>query len=115
MIFGNLLDGCCLFLQARKHYKGNEENKGGIFTKELPIHVSNVAVVCPETAVATRVRWAFDAETGEKIRVAKRSGAVVPRPSLLDARRKPHDVDGAKDTPQSIVQKVSFVAPPAEA
>ncbi len=47
--------------------------------KEYPVHVSNVQLVCPETNEATKIYYGF-LETGEKVRIAKRSGAVIPKP-----------------------------------
>lgn len=61
------------------------------------IHVSDVAVVCPSTGRPTRVGTAW-LEDGTKVRVAKRSGAVIPRPAV--GRRVPRrgGPDGPKDT-----------------
>ena len=59
---------------------------GGIETVEAPIHVSNVAIVDPETKKPTRVgiRVEEQVKDGKKktvrIRVAKGSGADIPDP-----------------------------------
>lgn len=67
---------------------------------ESIIHVSDVAVVCPSTGLPTKVGYAW-LEDGTKVRVAKRSGAVIPRPST--GRRVPRrTVDGPKDTPPEV-------------
>ena len=75
---------------------------------EGPIYVSKVAVVCPETDLPTRVGYAF-LEDGTKVRISKRSGAVIPRPEVLTKRRKPKPDDGPKDTPPTMVLQRTFV------
>jgi large subunit ribosomal protein L24 len=58
---------------AKKHQKATKAMmQGGIIDKEMPIQVSNVAVVCPACNVHTRVGYRF--EGGEKIRVCKKCG-----------------------------------------
>ena len=44
--------------------------QGGIIDKEMPIHVSNVALWCSKCG-ATRIGYRFDAE-GKKIRICRR-------------------------------------------
>ncbi len=58
------------------HTRPSQTNAGGIITKEAPIDVSNVALVDPETGKATRV--GLKIVDGEKVRVAKKSGKVIP-------------------------------------
>jgi len=61
---------------VKKHQKADASgNKGGIVTKNLPIHVSNVAIADPKTGKATKV--AMKIEGDKKVRVAKKSGAVI--------------------------------------
>ena len=50
-----------------------------VVQKEFPIHVSNVNLVDPETGRATRVSTGY-LEDGTKVRIAKKSGAVIPKP-----------------------------------
>jgi large subunit ribosomal protein L24 len=59
-----------------------------VLLTEGPVHVSNVAIVCPETGLPTRVgiRWLED---GTRVRISKRSGAIIPRPEILRQRRIP--------------------------
>jgi len=49
---------------------------GGIITQEAPIHVSNVALVDPETKRAARVGYTVN-EDGVKVRVLRPSGKEV--------------------------------------
>lgn len=60
---------------VKRHEKPSMRNAGGITTKELSIHVSNVALADPKSGKATRV--GFTVKDGKKVRVAKRSGDVV--------------------------------------
>lgn len=47
--------------------KGRQGQEGGIVTKELPVHLSNVALICPtDGPVRSRVKVAPD---GTKVRV----------------------------------------------
>jgi large subunit ribosomal protein L24 len=62
---------------VKRHTKPTQENAGGIISKELPIHVSNVALIDPKSGKATRV--GFKIENGQKVRVAKRSGEVISK------------------------------------
>ena len=50
--------------------------EGGITTQEAPIHVSNVALVHPDSKKAVRVGHRMD-ETGKKTRVARPDGKEV--------------------------------------
>jgi large subunit ribosomal protein L24 len=51
------------------------EQVGGVVEKEGPIHISNVMLVDPKEKKPTRV--GVSREGGERVRVAKRSGANV--------------------------------------
>ncbi len=58
-----------------KHLKATQANpQGGIITKEMPIHLSNVSPVIDGRA--TRVRFVTKAD-GSKVRVAARGGAEL--------------------------------------
>ena len=61
---------------AKRHQKPSQENAGGIVSKEMPIHVSNVALIDPKSGKATRVAMRLE-EGGRKVRVAKRSGDAI--------------------------------------
>ena len=51
------------------------DSPGGIIEKPAPIHMSNLALVDPETKKATRVR--IESNNGERVRVAVRSGKRI--------------------------------------
>ena len=63
---------------AKRHTKPTQESAGGIVSKEMPIHVSNVAYVDPKDGKATRIGYKLE-KGGRKVRVAKRSGEVVDK------------------------------------
>lgn len=61
---------------AKRHHKARSmEEPGGIIDKDLPIHVSNVAVVCGRCG-PTRVGYQFE-EGGDKIRVCRKCGGPL--------------------------------------
>lgn len=60
---------------ARRHQRQTARDQGGIIAKEMPIHLSNIAIATPDgkpTKVAFRIN-----EDGGKQRVAKRTGEVI--------------------------------------
>ena len=62
---------------AKKHQKPvSQTNTGGIIDKEMPLHVSNVAVISPKDGKATRVGYKIDGD--RKIRICKRTGVEIP-------------------------------------
>ena len=61
---------------VKRHTRPSQTNAGGIISKEAPIDVSNVALIAPETGKATRI--GYKVVDGEKVRVAKKSGKVIP-------------------------------------
>ena len=61
---------------ARRHTRPTPQEPGGIVDKELPIHVSNLALVDPKDGKPTRVGFQT-LEDGRKVRVARRSGETI--------------------------------------
>lgn len=63
---------------AKKHQKGdpNRGVPGGIIEKEMPLHISNIALFNPQTDKADRVGIKV-LEDGRKVRVFKSTGEVV--------------------------------------
>ena len=61
----------------KKHQKANPQlnEPGGIIEKEASIHVSNVAIVNPESGKADRI--GFRIEDGKKVRFFKSNGDLV--------------------------------------
>ena len=69
-----LVDGVNL---VKKHTKSNPMTgaQGGIVTKEMPIHVSNVALFNPETQKADRIGYRI--ENDAKVRYFKSTDKAV--------------------------------------
>lgn len=78
----NCLDNGSLLVEGvnrvKKHAKPNpmKGEAGGIIEKEMPIHLSNVALFNPATQKADRVGFRL-LEDGRKVRVFKSSGELV--------------------------------------
>lgn len=51
--------------------------QGGLEKREMPLHISNVAILNPTTKKADRVGYSV-AKDGTKVRVFKSSGEVIP-------------------------------------
>jgi large subunit ribosomal protein L24 len=64
--------------RVKKHTKPNpmKGQPGGIVEKEMPIHISNVALFNPATSKADRVGFKT-LDDGRKVRVFKSNGEVV--------------------------------------
>ena len=64
--------------KVKKHQKPNpiKGDAGGIVEKEMPIHISNVAIYNAATKKADRVGYKM-LEDGKKIRVFKSNGEVI--------------------------------------
>jgi large subunit ribosomal protein L24 len=61
---------------AKRHTKQSASTQGGIVSKEMPIHVSNIAHVDPSDNKPTRIGYKM-LDDGSRVRVAKRSGEVI--------------------------------------
>jgi large subunit ribosomal protein L24 len=61
---------------VRRHQKQSASQEGGIVSKEMPIHLSNLALADPKSGKPTRVGYKF-LKDGKKVRVARRSGEVI--------------------------------------
>ena len=59
-----------------RHARPTQQNQEGLFTFAAPMDVSNVMLVDPDSGDPTRVGYRFT-DSGEKVRVAKRSGKDI--------------------------------------
>ncbi len=59
---------------VRRHQRQTPAHEGGIITKEMPIHLSNLAI--SHGGEATRVGFRFT-DDGRKVRYAKRTGDAI--------------------------------------
>ena len=60
---------------AKKHTKPSADNPGGINEIELPIHLSNLALIDPKSGTATRV--GRKKEGDKSVRYSKKSGETI--------------------------------------
>jgi large subunit ribosomal protein L24 len=59
---------------VRRHQRQTASAQGGIITKEMPIHVSNIALT---DAAGKATRVGFKMVGDRKVRFAKRSGETI--------------------------------------
>jgi large subunit ribosomal protein L24 len=59
-----------------RHARPTQNNQQGLYTFAAPIHVSNLVLVDPDSGEPTKVGYRFT-DSGEKIRVAKRTGKDI--------------------------------------
>jgi large subunit ribosomal protein L24 len=60
---------------AKRHQKQTPSQEGGIIAKNMPIHISNLAIRDPKSGKPTRVGYKMVGD--KKVRVAKRSGEQI--------------------------------------
>jgi large subunit ribosomal protein L24 len=90
---------------VKKHVKGSKEQQGGIFPVENKIHVSNVQVVDPATGRPSRTAFRF-LEDGSKVRVAKASGAIIPKPAACFRKVPRSSLDSPTDTTAEVLKGI---------
>lgn len=63
---------------VKKHQKPNPylQQPGGIVEKEMPVHISNVMVICDACAKPARVGYRYT-EDGKKVRFCKRCNEQI--------------------------------------
>jgi large subunit ribosomal protein L24 len=64
---------------VKRHQRQSTTQEGGIISKEVPIHLSNIARADPKDGKPTRVGFKFvgTGDERKKVRVAKRSGVDI--------------------------------------
>ncbi len=61
---------------VKRHTRQTAQQEGGIISKEMPIHLSNLALADPKDGKASRVGFKT-LDDGRKVRFAKRSGDLI--------------------------------------
>jgi len=61
--------------QAVRHQRQTQQSQGGRIPVDMPINLSNLALVDPKEGGPTRVGFKMDGD--KKVRFAKKSGAVI--------------------------------------
>ncbi|CRK92000.1 CLUMA_CG005580, isoform A [Clunio marinus] len=85
---------------------------GILIQSEAPLLVTNqVKLIDPVDLLSTEVEWRFT-EEGERVRVSKRTGRIIPIPSLheetKDYKSKSLYVVREKDTEAAVVSEITF-------
>lgn len=62
--------------KVKKHQKPSQAGNGGIIEKEMPIHISNIAVADPKTGEAVKVGFKT-LDNGEKVRFSRKTNEVI--------------------------------------
>ena len=64
---------------VKRHQRQTAQQEGGIISKELPIHLSNIALADPKDGKATRVgfKTVGTGDDRKLVRFAKRSGVEI--------------------------------------
>ena len=86
---------------------GMDGTPGKKVLRPCTIHYSNVLLVDPSTGLPTKVGTRF-LEDGTKVRVAKKTGHIIPKPDPLADRKTRSIVVGPKDTAPQDVHEVTF-------
>jgi large subunit ribosomal protein L24 len=60
---------------VKRHQRPTGAQQGGIISKELPVHLSNLAIADPKDGRPTRI--GFKIVDGRKVRIAKRTGVEI--------------------------------------
>ena len=62
---------------AKRHQRATGQTmQGGIIDKDMPLHISNVAIVCSGCNSPTRVGYRFEPD-GTKVRVCRKCGKDI--------------------------------------
>ena len=66
--------------EIKRHTRPNPQKniKGGIVTRESPVHISNLMVICNECGKPTRVARKF-LEDGSKVRICRKCDGILDR------------------------------------
>lgn len=101
-----------LSLRKRQYPCGQSETTGAIEVgyyeyAPSPIHVSNLALVDPMDQKPCKVKMDYTA-AGEKVRVSRRTGAILPLPERDPIQYKSNPTT---DTPTAHVDAVTYKAP----
>jgi large subunit ribosomal protein L24 len=64
---------------VKRHQRQSGTQQGGIISKELPVHLSNLAIADPQDGKPTRIGFKYveGADGPRKVRIAKRSGVEI--------------------------------------
>ena len=62
---------------VKKHVRKSQKNpQGGVIQQEIPIHISNLSLLCPVSGKPTRIKTTISTD-GSKQRVSAKNNAVI--------------------------------------
>jgi len=95
---------------VKRHVRAEGNQPGGVISTPSAIHYSNLNLLDPTLKRPTKVAIRFT-QGGEKTRVSKKSGAVIPWPEPANKYERPLRAaePGPRDTPAAIVAVTSYV------
>lgn len=75
---------------GKKMLKGNPEKgiKGRVVDRERSIPYNQISLLDPVKKIPTRIYYSY-LEDGTKVRMSKKTGAIIPKPELLKHRSTP--------------------------
>ena len=90
-----------------------EDGKSIRLKKATSVHVSNIGLFDNSVNKAVRALIGYHPDTGEVLRVSKKTGKIFPRSrrllkTLKRERRAKNRKIGLKDTPASLAHKVTY-------
>ncbi|CAI5706823.1 hypothetical protein KXD40_006100 [Peronospora effusa] len=91
---------------THRYVKATPAAAGRSYLSPSPIHYSNVNLVDPSIGKPTRIAIRFTDE-GEKVRVSKKTGTIIPKPAVLKERHNPRRTEtGPFDTtPEDVLER----------
>eukprot|EP00039_Didymoeca_costata_P012635 m.182961 g.182961 ORF g.182961 m.182961 type:complete len:197 (-) comp15537_c1_seq5:1125-1715(-) len=84
--------------------------ESGYFNFETPLHVSRVALIDPTDRLPTKIKWKVDEDSGKRIRISRRTGNEIPKPSWQNEKVPDRNAaaDSEKDTQTADFTAVTF-------
>jgi large subunit ribosomal protein L24 len=95
---------------VKRHVRAEGNQPGGVISTPSAIHYSNINLLDLTLKRPTKVAIRFT-QGGEKTRVSKKSGAVIPWPEPANKYERPLRAaePGPRDTPVSVVAATSYL------
>lgn len=84
-------------VRLRKRFQPSQtdDEPGRYFEFEAPLNLSRLALIDPEDGKPTKITWGKN-EKGERIRISKRSGKEIPKPTWSRTSADPDGFDRSK-------------------
>jgi len=67
---------------SKKHLKSSQNKPGGIIDRQMPIHLSKLALICPACNQPTRVGYSVDS-ANKKIRICKKCKSPIDTKKIV--------------------------------